>query len=87
MHGMFRANGGCGYVRKPDFLMYEGSNEEVFDPKTANSRQKNLKVSILVWLKLKIIYFEMFFLEHICYLTGDNIYGRWMAVGLQSHTL
>ncbi|KVI09936.1 hypothetical protein Ccrd_011648 [Cynara cardunculus var. scolymus] len=33
MHGMFRSNGGCGYVKKPDFLMTKGPNNEVFDPK------------------------------------------------------
>uniref|UniRef100_A0A803KRH8 Phosphoinositide phospholipase C n=1 Tax=Chenopodium quinoa TaxID=63459 RepID=A0A803KRH8_CHEQI len=29
MQGMFRANGGCGYVRKPDFLLL---SDEPFDP-------------------------------------------------------
>ncbi|WZY90724.1 hypothetical protein YC2023_047459 [Brassica napus] len=33
MHGMFRANGGCGYVKKPNFLMKKGFHEEVFDPR------------------------------------------------------
>ncbi|CAH2058661.1 unnamed protein product [Thlaspi arvense] len=33
MHGMFRANGGCGYVKKPNFLMKKGFHDEVFDPK------------------------------------------------------
>ncbi|KAE9463585.1 hypothetical protein C3L33_04496, partial [Rhododendron williamsianum] len=28
MHGMFRANGGCGYVKKPDFLL---NPDEIFD--------------------------------------------------------
>ncbi|PPR83736.1 hypothetical protein GOBAR_AA36978 [Gossypium barbadense] len=28
MQGMFRANGGCGYVKKPDFLMNVGANGE-----------------------------------------------------------
>ncbi|KAG4198474.1 hypothetical protein ERO13_A05G088100v2 [Gossypium hirsutum] len=32
MQGMFRANGGCGYVKKPDFLLHRGPNDEVFDP-------------------------------------------------------
>ena len=63
MHGMFRANGGCGYVRKPDFLMGKGPYGEVFDPKTTLAVQKKLKVSILVWLKLKVIYI-MICLEH-----------------------
>lgn len=46
MHGMFRANGGCGYIKKPDFLMHKGSNYEVFDPKKTLTVKKTLKVSI-----------------------------------------
>ncbi|XWS56728.1 hypothetical protein CRYUN_Cryun09bG0110300 [Craigia yunnanensis] len=46
MHGMFRANGGCGYVRKPDFLMWKGPSDESFDPKTTLTVQKKLKVKI-----------------------------------------
>ncbi|XVE52497.1 hypothetical protein DITRI_Ditri02bG0126800 [Diplodiscus trichospermus] len=46
MHGMFRANGGCGYVRKPDFLMRKGPSDELFDPKTTFPVQKKLKVKI-----------------------------------------
>ncbi|KAF3561680.1 hypothetical protein DY000_02014422 [Brassica cretica] len=33
MHGMFRANGGSGYVKKPNFLMKKGFHEEVLDPR------------------------------------------------------
>ncbi|WRX33436.1 C2 domain - like 10 [Theobroma cacao] len=29
MHGMFRSNGGCGYVKKPEFLMNVGPNDQV----------------------------------------------------------
>ncbi|XWS28687.1 hypothetical protein CRYUN_Cryun25bG0092700 [Craigia yunnanensis] len=32
MQGMFKANGGCGYVKKPDFLLRRGQNDEVFNP-------------------------------------------------------
>ncbi|XP_076915261.1 phosphoinositide phospholipase C 4-like [Bidens hawaiensis] len=46
MHGMFRANGGCGYVKKPDFLMKNGPNNEVFDPKAKLSVKKTLKVKV-----------------------------------------
>ncbi|GKV28291.1 hypothetical protein SLEP1_g37368 [Rubroshorea leprosula] len=46
MHGMFRANGGCGYVRKPDLLMQKGPQNEVFDPKKAMPVRKTLKVKI-----------------------------------------
>ncbi|XVF46748.1 hypothetical protein PTKIN_Ptkin03bG0053200 [Pterospermum kingtungense] len=32
MQGMFKANGGCGYVKKPDFLLQRSSSDEVFNP-------------------------------------------------------
>lgn len=44
MQGMFRANGGCGYVKKPDFLMNVGPNGQVFDPNENSSPKKTLKV-------------------------------------------
>ncbi|KAK4779799.1 hypothetical protein SAY87_015905 [Trapa incisa] len=43
MHGMFRANGGCGYVKKPELLMNEHS---VFDPKSKQNVQKILRVKV-----------------------------------------
>ncbi|XP_076912196.1 phosphoinositide phospholipase C 6-like [Bidens hawaiensis] len=46
MHGMFKANGGCGYLRKPDFLMNKGPNDEVFDPKAELPAKKTLKVKV-----------------------------------------
>ncbi|PWA50539.1 phosphoinositide phospholipase C family, EF-hand domain pair [Artemisia annua] len=46
MHGMFRANGGCGYVKKPDFLMKCGPENEVFSPKAKLPAKKTLKVKI-----------------------------------------
>lgn len=48
MHGMFRSNGGCGYVKKPDFLMNVGPNNEVFNPKEKLEVKKTLKVKIYV---------------------------------------
>lgn len=44
MHGMFKANGGCGYVKKPDFLLKTGPNNEVFDPKAKLPVKTTLKV-------------------------------------------
>lgn len=44
MHGMFRSNGGCGYVKKPDFLMKEGADDEIFNPKADLPVKKILKV-------------------------------------------
>ncbi|XP_009369166.2 phosphoinositide phospholipase C 2 isoform X1 [Pyrus x bretschneideri] len=46
MQGMFRANGGCGYVKKPDFLLKSGSHNEVFDPKNGLPVKKTLKVKV-----------------------------------------
>ncbi|CAO2825131.1 unnamed protein product [Amaranthus hypochondriacus] len=42
MQGMFRANGGCGYVKKPDFLL----RNEPFDPKIRTPIKKILKVKL-----------------------------------------
>lgn len=47
MHGMFRANAGCGYVKKPNFLLKEGPDDQVFDPKEKLPVKKTLKVSVL----------------------------------------
>lgn len=44
MHGFYKANGGCGYVKKPDFLMQ--TDPEVFDPKKSLSPKKTLKVKV-----------------------------------------
>lgn len=46
MNGMFKANGGCGYVKKPDFLLKSGPHEEVFDPKVTLPVKKTLKVTV-----------------------------------------
>ncbi|KAI3682128.1 hypothetical protein L2E82_50160 [Cichorium intybus] len=46
MHGMFRANGGCGYVKKPDFLMRQGPTNEVFNRKAKLPAKTSLKVKI-----------------------------------------
>ncbi|XP_021295642.1 phosphoinositide phospholipase C 2-like [Herrania umbratica] len=45
MHGMFKANGGCGYVKKPDFLLKSGPHDDVFDPRD-RSPVKTLKVTV-----------------------------------------
>ncbi|KAG1339106.1 putative phosphoinositide phospholipase C 2 [Cocos nucifera] len=45
VHGMFRANGGCGYVKKPDFLL-DNDPDNVFDPKVTLPVKKTLKVRV-----------------------------------------
>lgn len=46
MQGMFRANGGCGYVKKPDFLIEKGPRNEVFDPERTLPVMKTLTVKV-----------------------------------------
>lgn len=42
-HGMFRANGGCGYVKKPDILL---NSKDIFDPKAELPVKVTLKVTV-----------------------------------------
>eukprot|EP00261_Vitis_vinifera_P035770 XP_019077013.1 PREDICTED: phosphoinositide phospholipase C 2 isoform X2 [Vitis vinifera] len=44
MQGMFRANGGCGYVKKPDLLLKVGPHDKVFDPKANLPVKTTLKL-------------------------------------------
>lgn len=64
MHGMFRSNGGCGYVKKPDFLMNAGPNNEVFNPKATLPVKKTLKVRVYMgdgWhLDFKQTHFDLY---------------------------
>jgi len=53
MQGMFKANGGCGYVKKPEFLIQEIVPNEAFDPKRRLQVKKILKVSLPLSTLLK----------------------------------
>lgn len=44
MEGMFRANGGCGYVKKPRFLLSSSPDNEVFNPEKSFRVRQILKV-------------------------------------------
>ncbi|XP_062172471.1 phosphoinositide phospholipase C 2-like isoform X2 [Alnus glutinosa] len=44
--GMFRANGGCGNVKKPDFLLNVDPDNEVFNPLVLPPVKTTLKVKI-----------------------------------------
>ncbi|KAJ1426367.1 PLC-like phosphodiesterase, TIM beta/alpha-barrel domain superfamily [Sesbania bispinosa] len=46
MQGMFRANGGCGYVKKPQILMQEHQCDNEFDPTRILPVKKTLKVKV-----------------------------------------
>lgn len=41
---MFRGNGGCGYVKKPDILLKAGPDNEVFNPEANLPIKTTLKV-------------------------------------------
>lgn len=49
MQGFFRANGGSGYVKKPEFLMKVDSNNNVFNPQENQTVKKTLKVGNTMW--------------------------------------
>lgn len=92
MHGMFRANGGCGYVKKPNFLMKKGFHDEVFDPRKKLPVKETLKASQQQLPYILIGYFNISkcyqpYLFAAVLTTGESVYGRWMAYGLQSHSL
>jgi len=44
MQGFFRANGSCGYVKKPEFLLNAGPYGVVFNPNADLPVEKTLKV-------------------------------------------
>ncbi|KAJ4725581.1 Phosphoinositide phospholipase C [Melia azedarach] len=64
MHGMFRSNGGCGYVKKPDFLTNICPDGQVFDPKEVLLVKKTLKVKVYMgdgWhLDFKQTHFDLY---------------------------
>ncbi|CAA0834407.1 Phosphoinositide phospholipase C 6 [Striga hermonthica] len=46
MHGLFRSNGECGYIKKPDVLMEKNRSNEPFDPSLPWPVRKTLKVIV-----------------------------------------
>lgn len=61
MQGMFRANGCCGYVKKPSYLLGDGYYDEVFDP-LALPVKKTLKVHISSITPTSIVQLPIVFL-------------------------
>jgi len=81
MHGMFRGNGGCGYLKKPDFLMWRGPNDKIFDPGAPSEVKKNLKVSSTLQFGNKLMSFPVELAMRLAVLAGQGIHGGWMAYG------
>ncbi|KAI9157129.1 hypothetical protein LWI28_017327 [Acer negundo] len=83
MHGMFRANGGCGYVKKPDILVQAGPHSEVFDPSVRWPVKKSLKVTVYMgegW------YFD-FRHTHFDAYSPPDFYTRVGIAGVQADTI
>ncbi|KAH7840734.1 hypothetical protein Vadar_020912 [Vaccinium darrowii] len=83
MHGMFKANGGCGYVKKPDFLLKFGENNEVFDPKATLPVKTTLKVTVYMgegW------YFD-FHRTHFDAYSPPDFYARVGIAGVLADTV
>ena len=59
MQGMFRANGGCGYIKKPDILLKGGSDSDIFDPKATLPVKTTLRVRDSSGLCLVFSEFEL----------------------------
>lgn len=87
MQGMFRANGGCGYVKKPDFLMNVGPSGKVFDPNENASPKKILKVGYRTSVWFLLLCLHSFFGLTFEKMAGESLYGRWMAPRLQKNSL
>lgn len=82
MHGFYKANGGCGYVKKPDFMMQTCPDGNVFDPKADLPVKKTLKVGL--WhMFLPFIFIseiqESSYLQLACLSTRSKY--TWAKVG------
>jgi len=80
MQGMFRTNGGCGYVKKPEFLLLKGPHNEVFDPKIALPVKKTLKVRYNIEKKSVSLVTSS---EHLPLPVGKSLPGEWLELRFQ----
>jgi len=70
MRGFYKANGCCGYVKKPDFLMQTCPDGKVFDP----------KADLPVKATLKVVCFFLFFFFLLSLWVSEMC---WFGSGLQ----
>ncbi|VFQ91358.1 unnamed protein product [Cuscuta campestris] len=77
MQGMFRANGGCGYLKKPAFLLGDGDCGEVFHP-SALTVKTTLKVNIYMGEGWR----EDFHFRHFDYCSPPDFYAKVKIVGV-----
>ncbi|XP_073297641.1 phosphoinositide phospholipase C 2-like [Primulina huaijiensis] len=83
MHGMFRANGSCGYIKKPEFLLKDGSHGEVFDP--------DVKLSVKATLKVRLYMGEGWYYDfrhtHFDAYSPPDFYARIGIAGVPADTI
>ncbi|CAH9094151.1 unnamed protein product [Cuscuta europaea] len=77
MQGMFRANGCCGYLKKPAFLLGDGNYDEVFDP-MALPVKKTLKVNIYMGEGWR----TDFHFRHFDFCSPPDFYTKVSIVGM-----
>ncbi|KAJ7533671.1 hypothetical protein O6H91_13G059700 [Diphasiastrum complanatum] len=80
VQGFFRANGGCGYVKKPEYLL---ANDEIFDP-----RQKQpVKVTLKVTVCMGIGWLERFGKKYFDSFSPPDFYLRIGIAGVEADTI
>ncbi|KAJ8559472.1 hypothetical protein K7X08_003530 [Anisodus acutangulus] len=82
MQGFFRANGGCGYVKKPDFLLSpDGAYDEVF-----NSMALPVKKTLKVKIYMGEGWHADFHFRHFDYCSPPDFYVRVGIAGVPADT-
>lgn len=88
VHGLFRANGGCGFVKKPDFLIdnvseRESTGQSLFDPMHPGPVKQTLKVKVYQgqgWL-------QRFSKTHFDKFSPPDFYTRVGIAGVKADTI
>ncbi|MCO5605061.1 hypothetical protein L7F22_059239 [Adiantum nelumboides] len=88
VHGFFRANGGCGYVKKPEFLTDGDSEGQLtrlasFDPRNPGPIKRTLKVKVYQgqgWL-------QRFHRTHFDTFSPPDFYTRVGIAGVKADTI
>jgi phosphatidylinositol phospholipase C delta len=76
--GLFRANGGCGYVKKPKFLLESGDGVRVFNPHETHPPKTTLKVKVISGYG----WFEKFGKNHFDRYSPPDFYTRVGIAGV-----
>ncbi|CAM6095540.1 unnamed protein product [Calypogeia fissa] len=82
VHGFFRANGGCGYVKKPDFL-FPTSTGKIFDPRQEVTPKMKLKVKVIMGLG----WLEKFGKHYFDTYSPPDFYTRVGIAGVPADTI